>query len=99
MSTVVHFFCQIHGLGMPVFAYTFDNELASLKWDYGGDVRNELDKFLTLGLDGYFADYPNTVRSFLESSTDCHGKNASKSINVTAAVMVLILAMSLLLMM
>ena len=49
---------------MQVYAYTFKNELTSLCWNYLGDVQNELDKFYDLGLDGYFADYPNTV-SFL----------------------------------
>jgi len=57
---------QIHALGMQVYAYTFKNELTSLCWNYLGDVQNELDKFYDLGLDGYFADYPNTVRSFFD---------------------------------
>ena len=57
---------QIHGLGMTVYAYTFKNEQSSMCWDHLGDVRNELDRFYELGLDGYFADYPNTVRSFLD---------------------------------
>ena len=51
---------------MQVYAYTFKNELTSLCWNYLGDVQNELDKFYDLGLDGYFADYPNTVRSFFD---------------------------------
>ena len=50
---------------MQVYAYTFKNELTSLCWNYLGDVQNELDKFYDLGLDGYFADYPNTVSFFL----------------------------------
>lgn len=57
---------QIHGLGMSVYAYTFKNEQSSMCWGHLGDVRNELDRFYELGLDGYFADYPNTVRSFLD---------------------------------
>ena len=41
---------QIHDLGMQVYAYTFKNdEIAKLKWDYHGDVRNELQKFYELG--------------------------------------------------
>ena len=41
---------RIHALGMQVYAYTFKNdEIAKLKWDYHGDVRNELQKFYELG--------------------------------------------------
>ena len=65
---------EIHTLGMQVYAYTFKNELNTLCWNYEGDVRNELEKFYMLGIDGYFADYPNTVRSFLD------GKDCSRSL-------------------
>ena len=65
---------EIHTLGMQVYAYTFKNELDTLCWNYEGDVRNELEKFYMLGIDGYFADYPNTVRSFLD------GKDCSRSL-------------------
>ena len=58
---------RIHELEMLVFAYTFKNELSSLKWDYLGDVRNELWKFYDMGIDGYHSDFPNTVKSFLDS--------------------------------
>ena len=61
---------------MQVYAYTFKNELTSLCWNYLGDVKNELDKFYTLGLDGFFADYPNTLRSFLD------GQDCSRSMDV-----------------
>ena len=41
---------RIHDLGMQVYAYTFKNdELSKLKWDYHGDVRNELQIFYDLG--------------------------------------------------
>ena len=58
---------RIHELEMLVFAYTFKNELFSLKWDYEGDVRNELQKFYDLGIDGFHSDFPRTVVSFLDS--------------------------------
>ena len=58
---------KIHELEMLVFAYTFKNELFSLKWDYQGHVFSELQKFYDLGIDGYHSDFPYTVRSFLDS--------------------------------
>ena len=61
------FFFQIHDFGMQVYAYTFKNELSSLKWDYQGDVRNELQQFFKLGLEGYFSDFPATLKSFRDS--------------------------------
>jgi hypothetical protein len=66
-------------MGMQVYAYTFGNDLSGLKWDYRGDVRNELNYFMdTIGLDAYFTDYPNTARSFLDSS-DCQRSNQATS--------------------
>lgn len=65
-ASLLLFVFQIHALGLQVYAYTFKNDdLNHLCWNFYGDVRNELNQFLQLGLDGYFADYPNTVRSFL----------------------------------
>merc|ERR1712018_415460 len=41
---------RIHDLGIQVYAYTFKNDdLSQLKWDYHGDVRNELQIFYDLG--------------------------------------------------
>ena len=41
---------RIHDLGIQVYAYTFKNDdLSQLKWDYHGDVRNELQIFYELG--------------------------------------------------
>ena len=61
---------KIHLMGMKIFPWTFKNELSSLCWDYLGDVQNELEQFFQLKIDGFFADYPNTVRSFLDRQ-DC----------------------------
>ena len=60
----------IHNMGMKIFPWTFKNELSSLCWDYLGDVQNELEQFFQLKIDGFFADYPNTVSSFLDRQ-DC----------------------------
>ena len=71
---------KIHELGMKIFPWTFKNELSSLCWDYLGDVQNELEQFFQLGVDGFFADYPNTVSSFLDRQ-DCLPPNSSDSDN------------------
>ena len=63
-------------MGMKIFPWTFKNELRSLCWDYLGDVQNELAQFFQLGIDGFFADYPNTVSSFL-GRQDCLPPNSS----------------------
>ena len=67
VSNLWQFIChfQIKSLDLKLFAYTFKNELSSLCWNDFGDPRNELNRFQSLGLDGYFSDYPNTARSFL----------------------------------
>jgi len=71
---------EIHKMGMKIFPWTFKNELSSLCWDYLGDVQNELEQFFQLGIDGFFADYPNTVSSFLDRQ-DCLPPNSSDSDN------------------
>ena len=71
---------EIHKMGMKIFPWTFKNELSSLCWDYLGDVQNELEQFFQLGVDGFFADYPNTVSSFLDRQ-DCLPPNSSDSDN------------------
>ncbi len=75
-------FSQIHALDLQLYAYTFKNELhGELCWNYAGEVRNELNKFLSIGLDGYFSDYPNTVSSFLKDhQSDCSSFQPSNSV-------------------
>ena len=63
-------FLQIQSYGMKVYAYTFKTEPSSFCWEHAGDYRNELDRFFGLGLDGYFSDFPNTVRSFLDDYSE-----------------------------
>lgn len=85
------FVFQIHGLGMQVYAYTFKNDdLSHQCWNFYGDVRNELNQFLQLGLDGYFADYPNTVRSFL-SQHSSHAVLSSSMLLVALTTLIALL--------
>lgn len=64
---------------MKVYAYTFKTEPSSFCWEYEGDYRNELDRFFGLGLDGYFSDFPNTVRSFLDDYSE---KSNGSAVNI-----------------
>ena len=49
--------------------------LSPLVWrDVYRQLPMQLEKFYMLGIDGYFTDYPNTVRSFLD------GKDCSRSL-------------------
>ena len=47
---------------LKVHPYTFRNEDSYLLYDYGADPAAEYDQFYDLGVDGYFTDFPWTVR-------------------------------------
>jgi glycerophosphoryl diester phosphodiesterase len=60
-----------HAAGLQVHAYTFRNEARNLAYDYQGNPELEFQKFINLGLDGYFTDFPATgakVRDQLSAS-------------------------------
>jgi glycerophosphoryl diester phosphodiesterase len=54
----------MHSHGMKVYAWTFRNEWEYLSWDYGQDAYVEYETFLELGLDGFFSDFPATLKRF-----------------------------------
>ena len=37
-----------------------------LVWDYGQDPYMEYDLHLSIGVDGYFSDFPQTARQFIK---------------------------------
>jgi hypothetical protein len=49
-----------HNAGLLVHAYTFRNENFFLPVSYNGDPKEEYKKFIELGVDGYFTDFPAT---------------------------------------
>ena len=55
-----------HAMGKLVHAYTFRNEYMNLVWEYGQDPYTEYDFYLNMGLDGYFSEFPRTLRQFLQ---------------------------------
>ena len=54
-----------HAVGKQVHVFTFRNEYMHLLWDYGQDPYTEYDFHLSMGVDGYFSDFPRTARQFL----------------------------------
>ena len=50
-----------HKAGLFVHVYTFRNEKRRLASDYRGDPQAEYLQFFRLGVDGVFADLPDTA--------------------------------------
>jgi len=59
------FIQEVHSHGLKVHCFTFRNEWMKLYWESGQDPYSDLEEFLALGNDGYFSDFPLTVRRFL----------------------------------
>jgi glycosidase len=57
-------------LGLAVHVFTFRNEPTYLNWDDGQDYENELQRFLDLGIDGFFSDFAQTISKFFNSKTN-----------------------------
>lgn len=49
-----------HAAGLLVHPYTFRNEARYLASDYNGNPELELRQFISLGVDGFFDDFPGT---------------------------------------
>jgi glycerophosphoryl diester phosphodiesterase len=56
---------RAHRAGLEVFVYTFRNELWALAFDYQGDPAAEIRRFVRLGADGLFTDFPDTAHRVL----------------------------------
>ena len=68
-------------LGLAVHVFTFRNEPAYLNWDDGQDYQNELQRFLDLGIDGFFSDFAQTLSNFFKNKTD--PKNSSNCLHAS----------------
>jgi glycerophosphoryl diester phosphodiesterase len=55
------FVALAHAAGLLVHPWTFRNETLHLAADYGGDPTAEYLQFFALGVDGVFADFPDTA--------------------------------------
>jgi glycerophosphoryl diester phosphodiesterase len=50
-----------HRAGLEVHTWTFRNEASTLARSYGGEPAREYEQFFRLGIDGVFADFPDTA--------------------------------------
>ncbi|XP_078349890.1 uncharacterized protein LOC144634733 [Oculina patagonica] len=56
-----------HKYNLKVHPYTFRNEDSYLAWNYTQDnPYNEYETFLNIPVDGYFTDFPATLKRFLD---------------------------------
>jgi glycerophosphoryl diester phosphodiesterase len=65
---------RAHKLGLLVHTWTFRNEQRRLLSDYAGNPVNEYLQFYRLGIDGVFADFPDTAvtsRFLFELEREC----------------------------
>ena len=57
---------RAHQHGLLVHTYTFRNEDKYLAWDFHQDPVNEINIFLSLGVDGIFTDFTATAKRHLD---------------------------------
>jgi len=60
-----NFLQTVHQHGLKAHGFTFRNEWRKLYWEHGQDPYSQLEEFYDLGIDGYFSDFPLTIRRFL----------------------------------
>lgn len=87
LQSTTDFVTNAHKYNLKVHAYTFRNEDRYLAWNYTQDPFNEYETFLNIPIDGYFTDFPATLKKFLHieyptpaaSSPPCPAGNAPGS--------------------
>ena len=58
---------RAHRYGLKIHTYTMRNEDAYLAWDYNQDPVREYELFLSMRVDGYFTDFPETMKRVVDS--------------------------------
>ena len=66
LQSTTEFVTNAHKYNLKVHAYTFRNEDRYLAWNYTQDPLNEYETFLNIPIDGYFTDFPSTLKKFLD---------------------------------
>ena len=79
-----------HAAGMDVHAFTFRNEDEKLLFEYGQDPYNEYQKFLDLGIDGFFTDFPATANQFLNGVLSKNTRNGVAATNLNQLLLFLV---------
>ncbi len=64
---------RAHANNLKVHAWTFRNEHELLFWEYKMNPCNEYQQFLSMGIDGFFSDFPETAVSCLSCYQATHG--------------------------
>ncbi len=57
---------QMHSHGLEVVVWTFRNDDQHLSWDYGKDPYEEYQRYLDMGVDGFFTDFPGSLNGFFK---------------------------------
>ena len=58
---------RAHRYGLKVHTYTMRNEDTYLAWDYNQNPAKEYELFLDEGVDGYFTDFPETMKRVVDA--------------------------------
>ena len=66
LQSTTNLVTNAHKYNLKVHPYTFRNEDQYLAWNYTQDPYNEYDTFLKIPIDGYFTDFPGTLKKFLD---------------------------------
>jgi len=85
------FIQEVKTHGLKVHAFTFRNEWMKLYWDHGQDPYSQLEEFHKLGLDGYFSDFPLTIRRFLHYKGELCGSLASSTNPLSAKTIIFLI--------
>lgn len=72
ISTSKELINKIHDRDMEVTLYTFRNEYDFLFFDYGQDPYEEYQLFYDMGIDGFFTEFPLSLKRFLEWKEEEH---------------------------
>jgi len=93
LTEVTHFIDEIHQHNLEAHGFTFRNEWMKLYWDHGQDPYSQLKQFLDLGIDGYFTDFPLTVRRFLKyEGRLCGSGSGDRYPNIALTILSVIIA-------
>ena len=77
ISEITNFVERCHDLQLKVHVFTFRNEDIFLTYDYEMDPQQEYHRFIELGIDGLFTDFPATLNFYLNRHDVIHNVNCS----------------------
>ncbi|KAJ7389777.1 hypothetical protein OS493_029199 [Desmophyllum pertusum] len=66
LQSTTNLVINAHKYNLKVHPYTFRNEDQYLAWNFTQDPYNEYQTFLNTHIDGYFTDFPGSLKKFLD---------------------------------